>query len=663
MLKSVRGPALVAVTFSLLLAIGWFVFSSGLSGPFFFDDQVHLPKLAGLGNGIQSADDVIRLILPDDGGSGRSLSFLSLLVDDNGWPTSPRTFKRTNLLLHLLNGLLVFIFLRGLTRLVHPASVGTCRADWVALAGASLWLLHPLHLSPVMMVIQRMTLLGGTFSLLAMIAYLHGRRIASERPRMALFLMVPVFGSCLVLGILSKETAFMTLAYVATLELTVFDADRPPRPAWWRAWSAVFLLFPLILLGIYLALVFNNMADAYQSRAFALNERLMTEGRVLMQYLRVILLPSLSESTPFRDDFTISRGLLDPPQTLAALVVIGLLLALAIVKRRVWPLFALAVLWFFLGHLLEGTVLPLELYFEHRNYLPMLGPIFALCYAVLSVPIAYRHLGALGLVGMITLVGAITWSSSRVWGSAESIAVLWSTERPSSHRAQVAAINYWSNRGDWGRLRTQLDLATAAQPTNANLPLFRYALEHCTDPNLPSLGASIEEIARVAKTAPLDFGSLEGLRWMIDQDRDGHCRIDPQEMQKIFDIYLANPKFTANGLPHRQLATLLARYRQQLGDLDGTIRALDRAYAASPSFFTALDQAYFLVTAGLLEDARHYVDIAAATPRRSLFQWLERDRQIATYQDLFRDKQPQDAPQENASKADPQSGTQTPSVP
>jgi hypothetical protein len=111
------------------------------------------------------------------------------------------------------------------------------------------------------------------------------------------------------------------------------------------------------------------------------------------------------------------------------------------------------------------------------------------------------------------------------------------------------------------------------------------------------------------------------------------------------------------------LATLLARYRQQLGDLDGTIRALDRAYAASPSFFTALDQAYFLVTAGLLEDARHYVDIAAATPRRSLFQWLERDRQIATYQDLFRDKQPQDAPQENASKADPQSGTQTPSVP
>ncbi|AUB84156.1 hypothetical protein [Candidatus Thiodictyon syntrophicum] len=657
---SLRNPALIALTLSLILGLGWFAFAPGLSGPFFFDDQIHLPKLAGSGNGIHTPDEVMRLILPDDGGSGRSLSYLSLLVDDNGWPTSPQAFKRTNLLLHLLNGVLVFVFLRGLTRLLQPAGATTHHADWVALAGAALWLLHPLHLSPIMMVIQRMTLLGGTFSLLALIAYLHGRGIAAERPWTALFWLGPVFGACLVLGILSKETAFMTLAYVATLELTVLGANRPPRPAWWRAWSAVFLILPLILLGLYFATVFSTMADAYQARAFNLSERLMTEGRVLMQYLRVILLPSLSESTPFRDDFAISRGLLDPPQTLAALGAIALLLALAILKRRAWPLFALAILWFFLGHLLEGTVLPLEIYFEHRNYLPMLGPIFALCYAVFAVPLAYRHLLTAGLLGMIALVGAITWSSARVWGNARSIAILWSAERPASHRAQVVAINYWANQGDWGRLRTQLDQATAAQPTNANLPLFRYALEHCTDARLPSLGADVEEIARVAQTAPLDFGSLEGLKWIIDRDRDGHCRIDPKEIQRIFDIYLASPKFTASPMPHRQLATLLASYRQQQGDLDGTIRALDRAYAASPSFTTALDQAYFLMSAGLLDDARHYVDIAVATPPRNLFQWLERDRRLAAYQDFLRDKGAQNAAQAHDAKAALEGEAQTP---
>ncbi len=663
MRKSMRGSALLSVALALLLVIGWYAFSPGLTGPVFFDDQVHLPKLAGSGNGIQTQEDVIRLILPDDGGSGRSLAFLSLLLDDNGWPSSPGTFKRTNLLIHLLNGVLVFVFLRGLTRLMRPAGSAPPHADWVALAGAALWLLHPLHLSPVMMVIQRMTLLGGTFSLLALIAYLHGRRIAPGHPRAALFWLVPVFGACLVLGILSKETAFMTLGYVAVLELTVLGADRPPRPAWWRPWSAVFLVLPLALLGLYLALVFGTMADAYQARAFTLGERLMTEGRVLMQYLRVILLPSLTESTPFRDDFTISHGLIDPPQTLAALGVIALLLLLATLKRRAWPLFALAVLWFFMGHLLEGTVLPLEIYFEHRNYLPMLGPLFALCYGMLSVPLAYRHLAAAGLLGMITLVGTITWGSAGVWGNAESIAILWSAERPASHRAQVAALNYWASRRDWGRLRTQLDRATAANPTNANFPLYRFAVEHCTDPRLPSLDSSLDEIARAVPTAPLDYGSLEGIHWMMDEDQKGHCRLAPGDLDRIFDIYLASPKFTANRHAHRQLATLLARYRRQQGDLDGTIRALDRAYAASPSFTTALEQAYFLASAGLIADAQRYVQIAAATPPASLYEWLERDRRVAMYQGLMREKQAPDSTQTTTAEPDRKGGVQPPQVP
>ncbi|WP_295394868.1 hypothetical protein [uncultured Thiodictyon sp.] len=658
--KSVRTPLLVACSLALLLAIGWFAFAPGLSGPFFFDDQGHLPKLAGSGHGIQTQEDVIRLILPDEGGSGRSLSFLSLLLDDTGWPSPPAGFKRTNLLIHLFNGVLVFVFLRGLTRLIRPVSPAPPHADWVALAGTALWLLHPINLSPVMMVIQRMTLLGGTFSLLALIAYLHGRRIAPQRPWIALFWLAPVFGSCIVLGILSKETAFMTLAYVTVLELTVLGADRPPRPAWWRAWSVLFLVLPLALLGIYLALVFGIMADAYDARVFTLSERLMTEGRVLMQYLRVILLPSLSESTPYRDDFTVSHGLFDPPQTLAALGTIALLLALAIRQRRAWPLFALAVLWFFLGHLLEGTVLPLELYFEHRNYLPMLGPIFVLCYGALSIPVAYRRLIGAGLIGMIALVGTITWSSAGVWGNEASIAILWSAEHPASQRAQGGALNYWANQGDGGRLRAQFDRATAADPTNAHLPLYRFAIEHCADTRLPRLGASMEEIERVVPTAPADFASVATIEWMMEKSRKGRCRVAPQDMQRVFELYLSNPKFIANRRTHRQLETLLADYRRHQGDLDGTIRALDRAYAASPSFTIALDQAYFLMTAGLWDDAAHYIEIAAKTPPAGLYEWLRRDQRVAAFREDFL-KQRAAAAQTKAS-ADRQDQPQTPQV-
>ncbi len=59
------------------------------------------------------------------------------------------------------------------------------------------------------------------------------------------------------------------------------------------------------------------------------------------------------------------------------LFILGLILT-ALVRRKKWPLFAFAVLWFFAGHALESTFLPLEYFFEHRNYLPLLGPIFAL---------------------------------------------------------------------------------------------------------------------------------------------------------------------------------------------------------------------------------------------------------------------------------------------
>lgn len=621
--------AAISFAFSLSLLLTWIVFSPGLFGPFFFDDVVHLQKLAGAGEGINSVADLVRLLFPEHGGSGRSIAYLSLLIDDTGWPSVPQVFKHTNILIHLLNGVLVFALLRKLTELMRTPGSTDPQQDWVALIGATLWLLHPLQLSPTMMVIQRMTLLGGLFTLLALLAYLEGRRVAPKRPIAAALWLVPAFGSALLLGILSKETAFMTIGYVLVLESTVMGPDRPPRPRWWRGWSVVFLKLPLGLLILYLLNNAASIRGAYGARSFDLSERLMTEGRVLIQYLRVILLPSLTQSTPFRDDFTISHGLLHPPSTLIALLGIFLLLGLAVRGRRRYPLFALAILWFFVGHALEATVLPLELYFEHRNYLPMLGIIIAAAYGTVALSAPYRRWVGLGMFGMIVLEAAITFQSARVWGNQEAIAVFWSAERPGSQRAQVVALNYYADRHDWPNLRLQLDRATAAQPDNPTYPLYRYAAGHCVEPERPVLGESFAEVERSIPGAAFSFASLEAIQWMLDGIRNGRCRIDPHEMQRIFDLYLDNPRFTSNREVHKQLLSLLAGLRLQQGDLDGTITALDRAYAAAPSFSIALDQAYFLVSAGLIDDAQRYVELAKRTPPSNAYDWLEKDARIA----------------------------------
>src|SRR5690606_28428671 len=130
----------------------------------------------------------------------------------------------------------------------------------------------------------------------------------------------------------------------------------------------------------------------YGSRNFGMAERVLSEARAICDYLFRILLPSLRGGGIYHDDFAVSRGLADPWTTAPALLVVAMLVGIAVWRRRRWPVFAFAILWFFAGHLLESTVFPLELYFEHRNYVPMIGILFAPAYWVACAGNHWRKL-------------------------------------------------------------------------------------------------------------------------------------------------------------------------------------------------------------------------------------------------------------------------------
>src|SRR3546814_2498510 len=94
----------------------------------------------------------------------------SFLANAQDWPADPRPFKATNLLIHLLNTLLVFVLARQL--------LGLAKCDKPLIAAtlcAALWALHPMQVSTVLYVVQRMTELAALFSLLGLICYVHGR--------------------------------------------------------------------------------------------------------------------------------------------------------------------------------------------------------------------------------------------------------------------------------------------------------------------------------------------------------------------------------------------------------------------------------------------------------------------------------------------------------
>src|SRR6056297_2285985 len=195
-------PAYVYIPVVVLLLVGVMglalaAFWPGLGGPFVLDDQLHFPKLGHNGQ-VDDLRSFFQFVFSGSGPTGRPLAFLSFLIHDNSWPTDPWPFKHANLMLHVVNGLLVFILVRRLFLLVappaspHPMPIPAAEA--AALMVAALWTLHPIHISPVMMGVQRMTLLMATFSLLGLLFYLKGRTVAVRRPVAGLAYMSAAVG-------------------------------------------------------------------------------------------------------------------------------------------------------------------------------------------------------------------------------------------------------------------------------------------------------------------------------------------------------------------------------------------------------------------------------------------------------------------------------------
>ncbi len=355
-------PAL-ALLASLFLTL--ICYWPGLQGGFLFDDIPNLQDLGAYG-GVVDWESLTSFVRGGwSGPTGRPLSLMSFLLDDNTWPSQAAWFKPTNLAIHLLCGLL----LAWATLLVLRCYGLTERqAQWYAVFTATCWLLHPFFVSTTLYVVQRMSQLAAVFVFAGIVGYLHGRRLLATSPRAAYYWM----GGSLIIGtllaVLSKENGALLPLLVGVIEFCAPRSAQALRPA--RAFTALFLWLPSLALIGYLATRINFAPHIWPTRGFNQWERLLSEGRIIWDYLGNLLLPRIEGQGLYRDDFPISRDLMTPQTTLPALLGLLALVTFVIVLRRRLPLLSLAVLFFLVGHLIESTVIGLELYFEHRNYLP-----------------------------------------------------------------------------------------------------------------------------------------------------------------------------------------------------------------------------------------------------------------------------------------------------
>lgn len=407
-------------------------FSPGLSGRFLFDDypnivtneRIHAESLdlASLKNAAGAYEG---------GWWGRPLATMSFAADHVVGGRNPFYFKLTGLGVHLLNTLLVFLLVHRLLKTPGVAPIWGFRA---ALVVTFAWAVHPLQVSSVLYVVQRMETLSLSFVLLAMLAYHSGRtrQIDGNPGWLPVIASIPLAA----LGLLSKETAILFPFYTLALELTVlgFRASNGSTSVILKRAYALGLAVGALAFVVLLPR-FASQA-AYEVRDFSVWERVLTQMRVLPMYLGQILLPVPSNMTFYYDALPVSQSLLSPPTTLFGALLISGMAALSWRLRKSQPVASLGLMWFLAAHLLTSNVINLELAFEHRNYFALLGVLLVALAAVGAVSCRVRP-AALGVStgAALALLVFLCVIRSATWGNPFHLAMEHVANNPESARA------------------------------------------------------------------------------------------------------------------------------------------------------------------------------------------------------------------------------------
>jgi protein O-mannosyl-transferase len=583
--SSVLRQLLPAALLGVLLALAYAAYSPGLSGPWLLDDAVNI-RPAVLQELTWAQIHANIFASPRLGGFSRSLSMLSLALTEYVYGADTLPYKHQNLLLHLANALLVFWFVRLLFLAAGKAQ--DTKASWVALATTALWMLHPLQVSTVLYVVQRLVLLSAFFSLLALCLYVEARLLSRTRPIAGTTLALTALGLCWPLAVVSKENAVLLVLVVPLLELFVLrlKTHSPCERKLLRRTLAVFIAVPLAIGILYALMRGEALLIGYAGRDFNVQERLMTEAHVMWLYLSLIAFPIPGHMTLYHDAFPVQR-VLDVGTIMAAGALFSAVIAAFLLRHRA-PLVGFGLSWFFCWHLIESTFLPLELVFEHRNYLPLMGLTLALVagsrrlYEVdkLKVPLAGAALALVALLSLNTAARAFVWSSFPLMAEADY------EHHSLSPRVLEGLIVVESRRGRPERaLRYVKELQQVAP--DAAFPWLREALIRC---DLP--GGAADAFAQAldrARTERLRPATTTLTRQLIAKVHTGGCHgVSRDDVVSLAAVLNANPRIHTTSTRLAALSTY-AMASILNGDTAAAEETVDlliaTAYTQSPAKF------------------------------------------------------------------------------
>ncbi len=371
---------------------------------------------------------------------------------------TPFGYHLVNISIHFLSG--IFLFLSILWLYKTPRMVLQQAKDnsfSVAFFATILWAVNPIQTQAVTYIVQRMAAMAAMFYIIGIYLYLRGRLTESIRAKVGWFLGCLAAFLC-ALG--SKENTITFPLAILLLEFTFFQDLTLTKIR--RTFIKIILLLSLtlVIFGIWFFLHgdLSRIIGGYEYRSFTPAQRLMTEACIVVFYLSLLFYPAPTRLS-IEHDVTLSTSLIHPWTTLPCIILIFALITLAVLQIRKRPFLSYAILFFVLNHMVESTIVPLELIFEHRNYLPSLFLFLPLAVFIINLANAYKGKKAwvyaslvIFMILLVTGWGIGTRIRNMAWANEKT---LWEDavrKAPHSARPYInLASNYYKKIGNYNK--------------------------------------------------------------------------------------------------------------------------------------------------------------------------------------------------------------------
>ena len=611
-----NGLIKVSLVALLLVAVALLYFP-GITGAFYYDDIRPLSPLATITN-LESA--LVYVSSESSGPLGRPISMLSFLLHINDWPSNTAignssSFFIFNIILHITNGLLVFLLSFVIAKLYH----GESKANyWLAIAASAFWLVLPIQVSTSLIAIQRMAGLSAFFVFAGLLLYcygLHKQALESagashnvsgsnnHKNNRGLVLQLTGLIVFTLLAMLAKENGVLLPVFALVLEVTLFakiSSIQQRRQLRISACSA-----GLITLLLYLAYSVITGSNISPGRDQTLVERILTEPQILLEYLQIAFIPDIEAINPFHDNYPKVTHLLSSNKAVFSLLLLITSLSSALYYRKKYPLFAFAVLWFLAAHLIESSVINLELYFEHRNYVALFGPCMAIVFSFAKIKPRYQRLAIIVFSAYWLLLCACLLLTTQLWGQPNIAAQTWQVKQENSERAtgHLGAIYLQEGKIDAAQqllLKQVSECKSCANSLSMSLFLSCYSNKEQATRN------AYNALLNLAKTTTRATGVGANLSQTHQLITNGHCKyINLAELKALNIALLKSPESPFN----KKLAYLQNLYVLSLHEKnrDEAIRLLLLAWQEQPDDIIANEVVSMLIANQQSQKAKIFI--------------------------------------------------------